>query len=62
MYAPSMGTKIEWPSRMSLPLTREEKNLLIDLKADLQKEERTLKDFVWEAVMEKWHREKAKKK
>jgi hypothetical protein len=64
-----MSNKIEWPSRMSLPLSKEERNIIIDLKAVLQKQDRTLKDFVWENVLEGIKREgllplaeKAKKK
>lgn len=57
MYEKSMNTKINWPPRMSLPLSPEERNVVIDLKAVLQKQERTLKDFVWEALEERIRRE-----
>lgn len=69
MYEGTMNTKPSWPPRMSLPLSEEERNVVIDLKAVLQKQNRTLKDFVWESLVERIKRdnllpigEKGKKK
>lgn len=62
MYAEAMSDKISWPSRMSLPLSEEERKKIIALKADLQIEKRTLKDFVMDAIWEKLKREKGQKK
>lgn len=58
MYTGCMSEKMKFPPRLSLPLSEKEREEIIDLKSTLQKERRTLKGFVLEAIMEKWKREK----
>jgi hypothetical protein len=64
MYGDNMSEKITWPSRMSLPLTEEDRRKIILLKADLQMEKLTLRDFVMQAIWEKhaaWEKQKREK-
>jgi hypothetical protein len=56
MYEKPMSNRM-WPSRMSLPLSEEERDMVIDLKAVLQKQDRTLKAFVINSMMEQIKRE-----
>jgi hypothetical protein len=62
MYTEGMTTQTKVPPRLSLPLSEEERMEIIDLKSHLQKERRSLKEFVIGAIRKEIEREKGKKK
>lgn len=58
MYTELMSEKPKLLPRMSLPLSEEEREFIIDLKSELARQRRQLKEFVMEAVREHAKREK----
>lgn len=58
MYTERMNEKTKFAPRMSLPLSEEERDFVLDLKHELARQRRHLKEFVMEALREQARKEK----